>query len=713
MPVRYVLRWSMGAALLWVAAGAVDRTTELEVFSDGGRLQVEVAGTELAAPAILRSIETIEIRAMDSIDPPGGRRFVVRKDQRELLRETLPRRFRFPHGGITPLGDWELDEGAARGTVWRRRLVQRGPFTVEASLRGRTLHDLDLVLRGDSTFSVAFRRGLINNDLFIRDGVGTTLAATSIDPTPAADAGAALATLLRAAAVAALLIGGFGLIAAFSTTRPARVADLSRPVVVAVVMLLAISATALSGWVAGSVLEGLPHVPDSVTYLLQSGWLLDGGLWSEVSAIQDYLQVPFTYVESSRWLAHYPPGWPLILAAGLALGIPWMVAPCLGGIFIVLLYLVGRELGGPLLGIAAATLGLLSPMARLMFGSMLAHGASATLLLASLWFLLVAQRRRHWAAAAASGIALGGVFGMRPLTAAAAALPLGVYFLHEVCRSLDRSRSTRLIGAALGGGLLAAVPTLAANCLITGSAFSFPYSLVQDSMYRLDSLPFGIRNLDALLASTCSALFGWGWDRVHGLFPLALALAFAAVPFLVRRTRPTDWLLAAIVGIVVLAHLGLRANGLHGFGPRYYFEIFACLFLLTARGFQELSRIGARKEGAPGRIPAMAALTLFFMLNLAAAAALPYRLSLYHGYNGVDGALERQIEASGLQPAVILLPRGDWRGWAMAARLMASPFEDDLLFAAADPDDPALRRLAGGRRLYIWQDERLVQVDAR
>lgn len=702
----------MGAALLWMAAGAVDRTTELNVFFDGGRLQVEVAGTELTAPASLRSIETIEIRAMDSIDPPGGRRLVVRQDERVLLRGTLPHRFRFPPGGITPLGDWELDEGAARGTVWRRKLTLRGPFELDAIFRGRTLHDLDLILQGGDTFSVALRRGLINNDLFIRDGMGATLAATSIDPTPAADAGAALATMLRATAVAALLIGGFGLIAAFSVPRPAPGAVMSRSVVVAVVMLLAISATALSGWVAGGVLEGLPHVPDSVTYLLQAGWLVDGRLSSEVSAIQDFLQVPFTYVESSRWLAHYPPGWPLILAAGLALGTPWMVAPCLGGVFIVLLYLVGRELDGPLLGVAAAILGLISPMARLMFGSMLAHPASATLLLASLWFLLVARRHGHWAAAAASGIALGGVFGMRPLTAAAAALPLSVFFLHQVYRSSDRNQSTRLIRAALGGGLLAAAPTFAANFLITGSAFTFPYSLAQQPMYRLANLPFGIRNLDALLASTCSALFGWGWDRFHGLFPLALALAFAAVPFLVRRARPTDWLLAAMVGAVVLAHLGVRANGLHGFGPRYYFEIFACLFLLSARGFQELSRIGAGKGGAPNRIPAIAALTLFLVLNLAAAAVLPYRLSLYHGYNGVDGSLERQIEASGLERAVILLPRGVWRGWATAARLMAPPSKDDLLFAAAESDDPALRRLAADREIYVWQDGRLVQAEA-
>ena len=47
--------------------------------------------------------------------------------------------------------------------------------------------------------------------------------------------------------------------------------------------------------------------------------MLGGSLWGEVSAIQEYLTVPFTYVEGNRWLAHYPPAWPALLALGLAL----------------------------------------------------------------------------------------------------------------------------------------------------------------------------------------------------------------------------------------------------------------------------------------------------------------------------------------------------------------------------------------------------------
>ncbi len=705
------LGWPLAAILLWLAAGALDRTTELEVFSDGGRIHLRVAGSTLSAGVAVSSLSAVEIRAADSIDPPGGRRIRISSEGRQILDERLPRRFEIPPGDLVPLGDWELDELGGEGVVWRRQLVVRGPFTLRADFRGRTLRDLSLVLRGEPTTSIVFRRGLINNDCSILDASGVTLAVTSTDPTPPVDAGAAIALVLRAAAVASLLIGIFALLASGSPPRPLPTASRRWRAPPWIAFGLALTAVAISAWVAGGVLEALPHQPDSVVYLLQARWLLDGALWGEVSPFQDHLSLPYTYVEAGRWLAHYPVGWPLFLAAGLAVGIPWLVAPLLGGLFIVLLYLTGRELDGPELGLGAATLGLISPMARLIFGSMLSHAAGATLVLAALWLTLAARRRSSRPAAAAAGAALGVAFGIRPLTALAIAVPFAAVLLFDLLTSRKHRDAGRRLLAVLAGGLATAAPTLIANHLITGQALAFPYTLAQRSMYLLDNLWFGLRNLDALLASTCAAISGWGWDLVHGPLVLALALAFACVPFLLRRARPTDWLLLAMVVSVLIAHLGTRGHGLHGFGPRYYFEIFACLYLLTARGFQELARMGADPDHARKRTPAAAALALFLVLNLTAVAVLPRRLALYHGYNGVDGSLERQVAAANPGRALVLFATDDWQGWAMAARMMETGPDADLLFAEGDPDDPAFRQLAGDRELYLWHDGRLVQVE--
>jgi hypothetical protein len=400
---RRPVSWVIAAIFLWLLAMAFDRRTAVEIYSDGGRIHLEVAGTSLSAPIAMTSLTAIEIRAADSIDPPGGCRIEVSAGDRDLISERLPYRFRLPRGSPVPLGDWELDDSAVSGTVWRKKIDIAGPFTVRATFHGRFLSDLNLILAGAPNSSVAIRRGLINNDCFIRDAEGATLAVTTIDPTPVADFGAALATLLRAAAVASLLIALFT--ALDRTSFLAQVPAASRRWRVApLVIVIALAAVLSSGWVARGVLDGLPHTPDSLVYLLQATWLLDGSLSGEVLPIQDFLTVPYTYVVGNRWLAHYPPGWPLLLAVGLAVGMPWLVAPLLGGLYILLLYLTGRELNNPVLGLAAATLGLISPMARLILaacflmrrhrpfslppcGWRLSHAASAV------------GRLRHWPAA--------------------------------------------------------------------------------------------------------------------------------------------------------------------------------------------------------------------------------------------------------------------------------------------------------------------------
>ncbi len=710
MQLRKSAIWMVAAILLWLAAGLLDRTTEVEIYSDGGRVHLEVAGTSLSAPIAVDRLTAIEIRAADSVDPPGGRRIAVSAGGHDVLSEQLPRRFRLPGGSPVPVGDWEIDDEAVADTVWRKSVDVAGDFTVRASFRGRFLSDLNLILVGTPTFSVAVRRGLINNDCFIRDGAGATLAVTSIDPTPTADIGAVLAIVLRASAVAALLIAVFTAFDKGSFPTPAPAAS-RRWRAAPLVVVMALAAALSSGWVAYSVLEGLPHTPDSLVYLLQARWLLDGSLSGQVSAIQDYLPVPYTYVAGNRWLAHYPPGWPLLLAVGVAIGLPWLVTPLLGGLYILLLYLTGRELDGPVLGLAAATLGLISPMTRLIFGSMLSHAAASTLLLAALWLALVAHRSRGWQVAALAGAAAGLAFGIRPLTAVAFVIPLGGVLLVDLMVSRDRAAARLRLVSAGTAMLIAVAPALIANRVITGSPFALPYSLAGGKMYLASNIPFGLQNLDALVVSTASAIYGWGWDFIHGPLPLALALAFACVPFLLRRARPTDRLLAAIAIVVVIAHLGTRGHGLHGFGPRYYFEIFAPLFLLTARGFQELARIGVDDQWAENRFSARIAVVLFLVLNLSAAAVLPRRLSLYRGYNGVDGSLERQIAKRALDRGLVVLPPDQWQGWAMAARMMEPDPDADLLFIQAWPDDPAVFEIAGDRQVLLWRDGRLVAAE--
>ncbi len=717
---RTIATWTVAGTLLWVAGGAMERRTTLEVFSDGGRIQVVAAGSTLTAPIAIESVNRLEIRATDSIFPPGGGSLELRQGETSLLVSALPSRFDFPTGRVEPLGDWEIDDLAGSGVVWSRNVEVNGAFELFATFTGRPHQHLAVTLSGVPTVTISFRRGLINNDLFVWDAQWRTLAVTSIDPQPSADLAAAAGVLVPSTAVACLLIAVFLAIfrIAPGVFEPRIGLFAGRTLsAAALAVALGVAAVLASLHVATEIFECLPHTPDSVVYLLQADWLTEGRLAQNISAIQDHLDVPFTYVVKNKWISHYPPGWPLVLAAGLLTGSPWIVAPVLGGIYIILIWWLGRRLSGDGVGLIAATLAVLSPMSRIIFSSYLSHAASSILILVFLILLLTARRSRSYAWGFAAGVTLGLCFGVRPLVAIAAAVPVGILLLDDLRRPPSRG-GVGLLASVTAGGIAGAIPTLLSNLVITGNPLTFPYSLARGAMYSADNVPFGLQNMDAILASVVPALHGWGWVFSRSGIFLAIPLAFACIPFLLRRASREDFLLAGFFACLVAVHLGTRAHGLHGFGPRYYFEAFAVLFFLTARGFQELARVaptpsegGTTQPTAGSSATTAAAALLLVALCLPAAAVLPDRLRLYSGYNGVNGSLERAVDRAGLARGIVLFTTDDWRDWAMASRMMTDGLHDGLVFARSLDDNSALRRAYPDLPVFGWQDGTLTATD--
>jgi hypothetical protein len=606
----------------------------------------------------------------------------------------------------TPVGDWWVDDRCPSKIIARHDLRLQGAFVIRLVLGGRLSNELTLTLAGEPTLHLSARRGLKDNYIVVRDDAGALIDVTTLDPTPGPDLRAIAAQLVRAAAAACLVIAFVGLIAvALPRAAPAAKGRnsggpsrtlLSRMALPAAIGLAGIGAV-VSAWTAVAVLDGLPHQIDEVVYLLQARWLLDGDVAPAATTIQDHLPVPFTYTVGDRWVGHYPIGWPVVLAAGLALGVPHLVTSLLGVGFVVLVFLLGREIDDEVTGLAAALLALVSPLARLLSSSMFPHLACAVLVGAALWLLLVSRRRGEWWWGAGAGAAMGCCLAVRPMTAVAVAVIMGGWLVIRAFTT-DRTGSTRLtIAAATGAGLVTSIPTLVHNATITGSPWALPYSLAPGSMYGLDNIAFGIRNLDAILVSASSSLFGWGWPVFPGGLTLALPLALVAMPWILGRTRSDDWLLLAVLLAVALGHLPTRAHGLHGYGARYVVDVAACLFLLGGRGFREIAR-----WARPNRAAVHATVGLFLALNATALAALPFRLGLYRGYYGVTGELERRIESRGLAKAVILIVGDDWEPWGEGARLMTGPRRHEIIIAADLGDNTVLETTYPDRPFLRW-----------
>ena len=696
----------------------IDRPTEVTIENLGGHLRFTVAGTDLVIDKPGVSVERITIHAADPIERSGAFRLEIDHDG-VIERLPLMRDHSVLLGATAPVGDWWVDHREDLQLIFDEEVTAGEPFTVSTVLHGRFTNEVTISLLGDPTLHFALRRGMLDNYLAIRDTHGTVLDATTLYPVPIRDTRAIVAQVLRGVAAACLVIAFIGLTAA-TIGNARRLGDLqslraesphrSQPRHIALIaaIVLAATGTAVSTWVAVEVLGGLPHQIDEVVYLLQARWLLDGEVAPAASIIQDHLRVPFTYLTDGRWVGHYPIGWPAILAGGLAIGVPHLVAPILGFVFILLLYLVGREIDDEITGLAAASLAVVSPLARLLSGSMFPHVACAVLVLLALWFLLLSRRLPGWWTGAGAGAALGCCFAVRPMTAVAASVVFGGWLVLNAISDEEEARSSlRTLAATAVAGLATSVPTLLHNAVVTGSCWSLPYSFAQGSMYGLDNIPFGIRNLDAILVSLSASLTGWGWPLSTGGFALALALAFVAIPFLLRRSRPEDRLLLVLFVVVALGHIPTKANGLHGYGARYYFDVAACLYLLSARGFRELAR-----WAQPSRISAIAVGAIFVALSLTAAAVLPARLALYRGYYNVSGELERQLEATGLKEAVILVDEESWEPWGEGARLMTGPRRHEIIIAADLEDNSVITRAYPEWHVFRWDGEGLLLENA-
>ena len=254
---------------------------------------------------------------------------------------------------------------------------------------------------------------------------------------------------------------------------------------------------ALTLHVTVNVLERIPHVQDSVTYHFQAQTLARGALTAPAPPLAAadataHFEQEFLLVRDGRWFGKYPPGWPAVLALGVAAGGPWLVNPLLAVVSVALLYQLARKRGGegaqghrdagekptrhsppatrptaPLNTDLLTTVYCLlpplllttSPFFLFMSGSFMAHPAELlwAVLFMVAWSRALAGRlptrpMRRWAVVA--GLALGALFLTRQFTALTIGLAFGAsHFLKCVAPSLKSARNVRRTaeGATHGG----------------------------------------------------------------------------------------------------------------------------------------------------------------------------------------------------------------------------------------------------------------------
>jgi len=423
--------------------------------------------------------------------------------------------------------------------------------------------------------------------------------------------------------------------------------------------------------------DHMPHVPDSVAYFFQARIFASFRLFAKAPELGEHFVFPGSVIQhGGRWFSQYPFGHPLALAVGVRLGAPWLIPPLVGALTLLLVYRVGSHVYGAGTGMLAAALLLLSPFFQMTASNFMSHNTAAFYLMAGTFFFLRPTSRPSlsWFV---SGVFLGFLFNTRPLTAAGALVPFGLWSVYDFWKAPDRRAFFRKgLALAAGFGLLLSLYFLY-NRALTGSFTTPPYALGGTfsretlGFFGRHSLASGLMNDQTDLSLLVLVLNGW---------PLFIGLLFVLLPFILGSRNRWDYFF--LTGAFLIAAAWMTYEGvfiMHG--PRFWYEMVPFLMLLSARGVQCLvtfvgdvaSWLGARVRflwGLESRATAgLAAYALVAALlaysvhgwMLGKHEAWPYidyvprKVSELKDFNGTNPGLLEEVKRQRLHNALVLV----------------------------------------------------------
>jgi len=407
-------------------------------------------------------------------------------------------------------------------------------------------------------------------------------------------------------------------------------------------------ATVLSAALAVLVYDRHPHVQDEVKYLLQARYFAHGMLAMPAPPVPAAFDLFLFDVGPRGWYSVVTPGWPIILAIGEVLRVPWLVNPLLTGVNVVLAYVLLRSLYDLRTARVATLLLVSSPMH--IFLGMTYMAQTSTLTCALLAAVLVQRSRREERASYAwlAGVVIGICSIVRQLDALIVAFVLGLW---AIGLGGKRLKFSSIAGLVLGTALSASF-ILPYNAWFTGKGTVFPIMEYLDRLYGKNANAYGFgpdrgmgwaldpnpghgpldATINANLNTTAMNVELLGWS-VGSLLVVAAFVLWG-------KRRREDLAMLATVAVVFVAYFFNYFSGGPDFGARYWDLMSVPLLALTARGIVTLgSTRGA--EGYPSATAETRWLVGATALGIAMVATfLPWRsLDKYHHYLNMQPVL--------------------------------------------------------------------------
>ena len=434
-----------------------------------------------------------------------------------------------------------------------------------------------------------------------------------------------------------------------------------------------------------SSFERHPHVPDELHDLYHARYFAAGMLTMPAPPVPAAFDMDLMNYEPTRWYSPVAPGWPAVLAAGVAAGVPWAVNPVLTGVNVLLAYLVLGHLYHRRVTRLATVLLALSPWAIFLGMSFMTQTVTLTCALLAALGVIHARRTGGLRWGLFAGAALGALTLVRPLDGLIAAVLLGIWSIGAGGPRLRLLPLGALVIATAAVGAL----VLPYNAHLTGRALEFPINAYFDKYYHpnANALGFGPDRglgwaidpnpghspLDGVININLNAfglntdLFGWSTG----------SLIFITLLICSGRLNRSDRLMLAVIAAVVGAYFFYSFSGGPDFGARYWFLIVVPLVALTARGLQV---IGSAWNGRA--VFAAFALTAMAMVNF-----VPWRaIDKYHHFRGMRADV-RMLAAEHHFGRDLVLVRGN-RAPDYASAIIGNPIDlsSDATIYAWDRD---------------------------
>jgi hypothetical protein len=336
---------------------------------------------------------------------------------------------------------------------------------------------------------------------------------------------------------------------------------------------LFVTMTGVAAAVAHFVLRRGIDSADEWAYTFQAAIFAKLRAFSHKPQCSAALQNFWVFWKDERVFSQYPPGWPLVIAPFVALGVPWLAAPVAhGGLAVAVARLTRRilhrsgsngraiRIAGFVAGGCVATGGMTIVNAASRFPHTFVCMAFALATEAAL-VAEEAENRHRYRAAVVVGVVLALVTGARPLDGAALGLGLAVHALGSL---VTRRLSWSAAALALLGFFVVFGGQLVILRLQLGAWFKTGYTLTS-TFHPWVGFGISIPNPNEFRFGVPLATGAYCW------WPVTFAAGLAGIASLRGEGRRAIRVLSIAVALLLIGY-SLQEMGRgedFGYGPRY------------------------------------------------------------------------------------------------------------------------------------------------